>query len=80
MIIKIIKTESDVNLQQFRSEIKRICELCNAYNRSQIGAKFPIFKRELGLKITELQFFQICESAGIEVRQKTIWFDQFGIS
>jgi hypothetical protein len=80
MNIKIVKTEIEVNLDEFRAEVGNVCRLCKNANISQFAAKFPVFKRELGLKLTELQFFDICMYAGIEVRRNAIRFDQFGIS
>lgn len=73
----ITKVTIEIEEPQFKEEIRQICETISRFNRSQIGAKFAVFKRELGLKITELQFFELCERCGIEVRRNLIYFDQF---
>lgn len=73
----ITKVTIKIDESQFKEEIRQICESISRFNRSQIGAKFPVFRRELGLKITELQFFELCERCGIEVRRNAIYFDQF---
>lgn len=76
-MITITKTIIEVDLVQFKEEIRQICERISNHNRSRIGTKFTEFKRELGLKITELQFFDLCVQCGIEVRRNIIFHDQF---
>lgn len=76
-MIQITKTTIEVEPIQFKDEIRQICERSEIHNRSLIGTKFPKFKRELGLKITELQFFDLCVQCGIEVRRNIIFHDQF---
>lgn len=77
MTIKITKSTIEVNPDEFYQEIKTICQQIQKFNKSQIGAKYPVFKRALGLKITELEFFNLCEQAGITVRKNIVFFDQF---
>lgn len=76
-MIQITKTTIEVDLIQFKNEIRQICERSEVHNRSLIGSKFAKFKRELGLKISELQFFDLCVQCGIEVRRNIIFHDQF---
>lgn len=76
-MIKITKTIIDVDKTEFYNEVKRVCEDIQRFNRSSIGTKFTTFKRELGLKITPLQFYNLCAECGIVVRRDVIWFDQF---
>ncbi len=76
-MIKITKTTIEVDKTQFYNEVKRVCEEVEKFNKTQIALKFPAFKRELGLKITELQFFNLCAECGISVRRGVVWFDQF---
>lgn len=77
MTIKITKRVVEVDLDEFKREIESICRQVEMYNKLQIGLKYPTFKRELGLKLTELEFFNICTLAGIEVQKKIIFFKQF---
>ena len=78
MKLEIIKTKILLESpEEFYSEIKLIIERIQEFNKSQVGVKFPVFKRELQLKITELQFFELCKEANIEVRRNIVWFDQF---
>lgn len=76
-MMQITKTTIEVNLVQFKEEIKKVCERVSNHNRSRVGTKFNEFRRELGLKITELQFFDLCVQCGIEVRRNIIFHDQF---
>lgn len=77
-MIKITKTTIEVNEFEFYNEVKRICLELESITPNQIGAKFSVFKQELGLKITELQFFKLCKECGIEIHpRKYISFSQF---
>lgn len=77
VMIKITKTVVEVDNIQFYNEVKRVCEEINRFDRRRIGCKFPVFKRELGLKLTQLQFFKVCEECGIEVKRDIVFLDQF---
>ena len=80
MKLEIIKTKILIeSSEDFYTEIKSICKKIKEFNWNKIGAKFPEFKRELQLKITELQFFELCKEANIEVRRNIVWFDQFEV-
>ncbi len=76
-MIQITKTTIEVDLVQFKEEIRRVCERSASHNFQIIGSGFPIFKKELGLKLTHLQFFDLCVQCGIEVRRNIIFHDQF---
>lgn len=76
-MIKITKTIVEVTPEEFYNEIKRVCKEVQTFNRNLIGAKYSTFKRELGLKTTPLQFYNICNECGISVRRDIIFFDQF---
>ena len=80
MKLEIVKTKITIESSEvLYTEIKSICQRIQEFNKSQIGVKFPVFKRELQKKITELQFFELCKEANIEVRRNIVWFDQFEV-
>lgn len=76
-MIKITKTVIEVSPTQFYDEIKRLCMEFKKYAPNRFAANFAMFKRELGLKMTELQFLNMCEECGISIKRSAVYFDQF---
>lgn len=74
MTIKITKSTIEVDHGEFYTEIKSICQQIQKFNKSQIGAKYPVFKRALGLKTTELEFFNLCENKRVYPFAETLSF------
>lgn len=76
-MIRITKTIVGVDNATFYDTLKQLCFDFKKHNRSLIGLKYSKIKSELGLKLTPLQFFKICEECGIEIRRDILFFDQF---
>jgi len=76
-MIKITKTTIEVSKTEFYDEVKRLCMEFKKYTPNRFAANFAMFKKELGLKMTELQFFNLCEECGIVIRRSVVYFHQF---
>lgn len=76
-MIKIIKTTIEVSQTEFYDEVRRLCKEFKKYTPNRFAAGFAMFKKELGLKMTELQFLNLCEDCGISIKRSAVYFDQF---
>ena len=75
MKIQIEKRQIFVDEIEFKSEIKRVCLLQKkVFNHARVG--YRTFKKELGLKITELEFMELCFRFGLETYKNCVEIDQ----
>jgi len=72
-MIKIEKRIIEVNEEQFKDEVISLLKRYSKINKSYIAIGFKSFKEELKLKITELEFLELCLKTGLELHNnKTV--------
>ncbi|MFA6570399.1 MAG: hypothetical protein WCT77_04105 [Bacteroidota bacterium] len=76
MKIEIEKRKVIVDEIEFISEIKRICLLQEKVH-GHIRVAYKTFKNEMKLKITELEFMQLCFELKLETYKNLIVIKQF---
>lgn len=66
-MIKIEKRIIEIDDKLFAKEIMSLLERHYALDKSCIAIDFKLFKQELNLKITKLEFLEFCKKEGIEL-------------
>jgi hypothetical protein len=67
MNYKITKQIIEVNEEQLKAEILDLCKRCKKAFPNQIGVGATTLKTELGLKLTPLQFIELCTKLQLPV-------------
>jgi len=77
MKIEIEKRTIKVDKNEFVSEIRQICLLYKEFKRSIFAIGYITFKKELKLKISELEFYQLCKECNLKFWRSNILIEQF---
>lgn len=72
-MIKIEKRIIEVDIQQFKNELKKLAELNKKHNGSLIGISYKKINEIFKLKLQDMDFFELSEKLNLKVWRGQFW-------